>query len=351
MPLSPERQVEILLQAYRSGTYEIVSNIEKMTSGGRSTIHARAALNETQQILRELDDFADAWIETNVPAAYREGWDNSFKSTLAAYPEGFGAETKYGNFAKINKQALETIAYNLQDTLHGATQMVGRQARDVFRRVTLEATQQQLITGQARRQITATMKEQFVSRGITAFRDKLGRTWSLDAYCGMAGQTSLREANTAGTINRLTAGGYDLVQISEHAPTCDACAPLQGKVFSLRGETPGYPRYEDYIPVHPWCKHVLWSYQPKFDSNAEETRRRSNTSLTSDPRSQAEKDAYKGTQDKKRQERELREQYKRYVARLGEEEVGSIANFAGSKKADSDRWYQLQNDYREAGRE
>ena len=345
-----ERQLGILSSAYRSGALELVARLEYMTRAGNSTRHARAALNEVQDILRELDEFADEWIETNIPRAYRQGWDDTFENPLINIPTGFAKELLYSNFAGINRQAVEVVAYNLQDMLRGATQLVGRQANDVFRHVGLMATQQRLITGEAIAKTTAQMKEKFVSQGVTAFQDKLGRTWSLDSYCEMVARTTTREATTLGTINRLAAGGYDLVQISEHEPTCELCAPLAGKVFSLSGDTPGYPRYDNYIPVHPSCLHILWSYQAKFDSDPEKTKAFSNTSLTEDPRSEAEKKAYKAMQNKKRKERDLREQYKRYVARLGEEEVGSIQNFARSKKIDSDRWYQMQQDYRDAGR-
>ena len=343
-----DHQLRILSSAYRSGTLELVSLIEHMTRAGNSTRHARAALNEVQGILKELDGFADEWIGQNIPAAYRQGWDDSFNSTLQATPAGFGSEIKYSSFAQINRQAVEVVAYNLQDTLRGATRMVGRQANDVFRHVGLMATQQRLITGEAIAKTTGQMRERFVSQGITAFEDKLGRMWNLDSYCTMVARTTTREATTLGSINRITAGGYDLVQISEHHPTCEKCSGLAGKVFSLSGNTPGYPRYQDYIPVHGNCLHVLWSYQAKFDPDPEKTKAFSNTSLTEDPRSDAEKRAYKATQDKKRQERDLREQYKRYVARLGKDEVGTIQSFARSKKADSDRWGQMQEDYRDA---
>lgn len=343
-----ERQMKVLSGAYRSGTLELVSRIEHMTRAGNSTRHARAALNEVQGILRELDEFSDEWIEQNIPRAYRAGWDDAFENPLINIPEGFADEISYSSFAKINRQAVEVVAYNLQDMLQGATQMVGRQANDVFRHVGLMATQQRLITGEAITKTTAQMKESFVSQGITAFEDKLGRTWNLDSYCEMVARTTTREATSMGTINRLTAGGYDLVQISEHEPTCGECAAIQGKVFSLSGNTEGYPRYDNYIPVHPQCLHVLWSYQVKFDHDPEKTKAFSNTSLTEDPRSEAEKKAYKATQDKKRKERDLREQYKRYAARLGDD-AGRIQDFAKAKKAGGEKWENLQSHYRKEG--
>ena len=348
MSWNPERELDILARAYKLATLEIVKNIEQMTRAGNSTHHARASLNEVTGILLQVDEFSDEWIERNIPAAYRQGWDDTFKSTLYAIPEGFGGEIKYSSFAQINRQAVEVVAYNLRDSLHGAAQLVGRQAADIFRHVGLMATQQRLISGEAIAKTSAKMKEEFVSQGITAFKDKLGRSWNLDSYCEMVARTTTREATTLGTINRITAGGYDLVQISEHHPTCEACAPLGGKVFSLRGETQGYPRYDNYIPVHPNCRHILMTYQAKFDPDSEKTRKFSNTSLKKDPRGEAEKKAYKATQDKKRKERELREQYKRHVARLGDD-AGTIQDFGKTKNAGGEKWEKLQSQYRKEG--
>lgn len=346
-----EKQLAILANVYRQAALEIVSDVSRMVQEGTSTRHKKAALKSIEEILKEVDEFSDTWIEQNIPRAYRQGWDGAFQNQFYSTPEGFGAEINYRDFAKINREAVEVVAYNLQDDLQSATEKVGRQVRGIFREVGLEETQRRLISGEALAETRAAMKEKFVSQGVTAFKDKLGRNWSLDSYCEMVARTTTREATTAGTINRLRSGGYDLVQISEHQPTCELCIGLGGKVFSLSGDDSRYPRYQGYIPKHPRCLHVLWSYQEQFDPNPEATRRKSNTSLTEDTRTEAEKRAYKATQDVKRKQRDLREQYKRYMARLGEKEVGRIQDFARSKKAGSERWEELQDLYRAAGRE
>ncbi|MEW6661956.1 MAG: phage minor capsid protein [Bacillota bacterium] len=347
MSWNPEKELNVLVHVYRSSTLEIVQRVEEMTRAGRSTSHARAALEEVRSILKELDEFADEWIEQNIPLAYRRGWDEAFQSTLYATPEGLGAELNYAEFAKINRQAVEVVAYNLRDGLHGATQMVGRQATDIFRHVGLMATQQRLITGEAVADTTAQMKERFVRQGVTAFQDKAGRMWSLDAYCEMVARTTTREATTLGTMNRALAGGYDLIIVSEHHPTCEKCAPIQGKVFCLNGKTTGYPRWQDYVPVHPNCRHTISVYQPKFDDEAERRKEFSNTSLTKDPRSDAEKNAYRATQDAKRKTRDLRDQYKRYRARLGDK-AGTVQNFAKAKTVGGAKWEDMQKKYRGA---
>jgi hypothetical protein len=115
----------------------------------------------------------------------------------------------------------------------------------------------------------------------------------------MVARTTTREAASVAAINECKEFDVDLVQISTHYPTCEICAPLQGKVFSISGKDKRYPKLTDEYrpPFHPNCRHVLTPYVREFDDNAEETQRYSNTSLTKDPRSEAEKQAYKEMRD------------------------------------------------------
>ncbi len=348
MAWNPEREVEILASAYRSGTLEILKRIERLTAAERSSHHARAALTEVTQILRELDEFADEWIEQNIPVAYRTGWEEALDTTVYAGRQAVGARVSYADFARIHREAVEVLAYSLRDNLRSATQKVGRQATDIYRRVGLEATQRRLLTGETISETTSVTKERFLKQGVVAFEDRTGRVWSLDSYCRMVARTTTREAVSVGTMNRAAAGGYDLLIVSEHHPTCEKCAPLAGKVFSISGDTSGYPKWEGYVPVHPNCRHVISVYQPKFDSDAERRKEHSNTSLTQDPRSETEKRAYKAAQDDNRRKRDLRDQYRRYRARLGEK-AGTIQNFARAKKADGHKWTDLQAEYRKQG--
>jgi len=133
-----------------------------------------------------------------------------------------------------------------------------------------------------------------LDKGQTAFVDRLGRKWRLDTYAEMVARTTTREAASVATLNTCQEYGQDLVRITVHYPTCEICAPLQGKVYSISGNDDRYPKLTDERrpPIHPHCRHVLAPYVRELDDNAEETEQHSNTSLTRDPRSEAEKQAY-----------------------------------------------------------
>lgn len=346
-----ELSIEALRTVYRNGVLEILARLEHLVARERDDAAARAALQGAKGILAELDEYADGWIEENIPQEYRRGWDGAFDPTLYAAATGeLRGAVNYESFTKLHRSAIEVVAYNLQDAVRAATATMGRKMDDVFRRVGLEATMKRLFTGEAIRETVGAMKEQLVLSGLDSFKDKAGRTWRLDSYCTMVARTTTREATTQGTINRAYAGGHDLILVSEHHPTCEICAPLGGKVFSLSGQDGRYPVWNDYIPAHPNCRHNIGVYIREYDDRADWREEYSRQPLDVDNRSEAEKKAYDATQTGNRQQNELRRQYERYVARLGTDNVGTIQSFARSKRAESARWQELQDLYRDAGR-
>jgi len=99
--------------------------------------------------------------------------------------------------------------------------------------------------------------------GITAFIDKRGRSWNMASYTDMLCRTSSMQIFHQAKTNEYLAHGEDLVIVSSHYPTCDKCAPWNGKVLSLTDETPGYPTMEEAKAAglfHPNCRHTYGLY-------------------------------------------------------------------------------------------
>jgi len=115
----------------------------------------------------------------------------------------------------------------------------------------------------------------------------------------MVARTTTREAASVATLNTCQEFGLDLVWITTHYPTCEKCAAVQGKVFSISGKDKRYPKLTDEYrpPLHPSCRHSCHPYVRELDDNAEETERFSNQPLDKDPRSEAEKRAYAEMRD------------------------------------------------------
>ncbi|WP_079908063.1 phage minor capsid protein [Carboxydocella sp. JDF658] len=184
-------------------------------------------------------------------------------------------------------------------SMHDSFQFIGRRIDDQFRRVALEEAGRKMASGTTIKDMKQRVIQRLLDQGQTAFVDKLGRKWRLDSYAEMVARTTTREAASAATINTCREAGLDLVKITTHYPTCEKCAPLQGKVFSISGQDKRYPKLTDEYrpPIHPNCRHSLHPYVRELDPDAEKVQKYSNTSLTEDPRNEREKQAYKEMRD------------------------------------------------------
>jgi hypothetical protein len=296
-----EKLIQSLVELYRQGFLNVLKVILEKEAKKQDTIYFKDILKQIMQILEQLDKNAAKWIEKNVPKIYQQ----NYIEVMAFIKQLKGEVIQNPSFSQIHQRAVDVLAQNLYDNLRNATQFVGRKFDDYFRRASLESAGKKYVSGETWQQMKKDLMEKLLSKGLTGFKDRLGREWRLDSYAEMVARTLTREAATVATINACKEFDIDLVRISTHYPTCHLCAPIQGKVYSLSGKDGRYPKYgEDgvVIPRHPNCRHVLMPYIRELDPNAEETEKYSNTSLTEDPRSEKEKVAYKEAQEKRKQQ-------------------------------------------------
>lgn len=66
------------------------------------------------------------------------------------------------------------------------------------------------------------------------------------------------------TVKNANSMGTDLIEMSEHYPTCAECAKYQGRVYSISGASRKYPPLPDCIAkngqVHKNCKHDFYPF-------------------------------------------------------------------------------------------
>ncbi len=91
---------------------------------------------------------------------------------------------------------------------------------------------------------------------------------------------------------------FDLIEMIPHHPTCEKCAILQDRVYSISGKDKRFPPlsmvYEEGTNlVHKGCKHTfcLWAEMMYTPEEIEETIKRSNRPFVDD-RTQEQKDMY-----------------------------------------------------------
>ena len=118
-------------------------------------------------------------------------------------------------------------------------------------------------------------------RGITGFRDRAGRNWSLTSYVEMLSRTVVNEAMREAHIERALEHGHTLMVVSSHSNPAPQCQPFEGQVLSLDGRTgtitlesatTGRPirvrikaTMQDAISKgfrHPGCGHALSRFVP-----------------------------------------------------------------------------------------
>ena len=96
----------------------------------------------------------------------------------------------------------------------------------------------------------------------------------------------------------LKSGGATKVTYSNGAnmPTdkCPTCAMYQGRIYSISGNTPGYPALyktafkNGYSCIHPNCRHQFFPYNPKFHTEEERARLEKDTRRPMDEEKQSE---------------------------------------------------------------
>ncbi|MDE6441212.1 MAG: phage minor capsid protein [Clostridia bacterium] len=102
-----------------------------------------------------------------------------------------------------------------------------------------------------------------------------GARMPTDKYAEMLARTTRIETQNIAMLGKALDDGNDLVECSTISPTCSTCAVYQGRIYSISGNTPGYPALyktafrNGYSCIHPNCRHQFFPYNPKFHTEEE----------------------------------------------------------------------------------
>ena len=199
---------------------------------------------------------------------------------------------------------------------------------------------------------------------ITCFVDKLGRTWSLDAYTNMAIRTGSRQSRNAGM---LTKSEHDLYYVVPIGSTCPICATLEGRVYSKSGTNPNYPPLTElygkidpmgandlsnsYLTIHPNCRHTLveWVEESHTEEEVKEMREKSSFAKHPkdiNPQSKKEIEEYKASQRAKAKFRATLNEYNEMQA-VGIEVPKNFQNFINAKANKTEKYKEWKEIYKE----
>lgn len=270
-----EGRVEDLIKVYKQSYRQIVKTIETATDSGK--IQRFRVMAQINSILAELGVAVDDWIKAEIPQYYLAGANQAAQDL-----KRLGIDVlKDPSYALLNKQAIAVLVDDTSLAFAEGIRGVSRNAR----RILDTALKQQLnfiiadgkLTGAARRQVSASVAQAIQDSGLTALVDRGGKRWELDTYGRMLVRTKSVEARNAGLMNRMTASGKDLVQVTRHNSKHKNCLFWEGKILSISGKTPtgtklpgGYVvagTYEDAVRrglFHPNCKHGINVITPEL---------------------------------------------------------------------------------------
>jgi hypothetical protein len=264
-PLQYEQYAELMRQTYADAETRMLETVAKRLARGiEYEGWAELKLAEVQALNRE--------IKAQVKSL-GGNFENLGKAVEGAYQSGSAqaigelGTTQIANIAAdvtaLDRYRIRTLIGAATDSLRATHLRILRTAQDAYRTIVTEAAAQ-VVTGTASKwpAVQAGLNR-FADQGITGFVDSAGKRWSLQSYTEMAVRTATTQASVEGHVNRLSANGFDLVRISDHAEECPLCRPFEGQVFSSEGKTPGYPTLESARAAglfHPNCGHSVGIY-------------------------------------------------------------------------------------------
>jgi hypothetical protein len=196
------------------------------------------------------------------------------QSLIDTYMNGVNAQNKHYGLPKTIMEA-ENVPLSLQrlilesdGLIDGTSFQVLRNTDDAYRNIISQLSTGVLTGVETKQQVAQRALNAFAAKGITGFTDKAGRKWNLGSYIDMAVRTTTARAALQGHVDRATELGYDLIRVSNLYSTCPICAPWNGAILSVSGNTLKYKSLESAKAAglfHPNCMHTLTAYSEEYD--------------------------------------------------------------------------------------
>lgn len=254
-----QQAIQKLAGYYSAATNKIIARLTSLTSFEQA--RQLEVLSQIDAVLQDLDQKTAGTLKTELEASYAK---YASQTTSVAKQSGIQLNP---TLTTIDKQAIEALVSGTMQNYREAYSGVKRAAM----RILTEAHRQEIqatliegrITGATRKAIADSIAGQ-LKNGLVTLIDKGGRKWSLEAYSNMLTRTMFVKSANDGIVNRLLAGGEDLIQVSSHGADCQLCRPWEGQILSISGLSPDYKskaEAEDNGLFHPNCRHRYLPYR------------------------------------------------------------------------------------------
>ena len=156
---------------------------------------------------------------------------------------------------EVHVDAVNALLNNSKNYVKASLDGMERQALTMLNELQQEKVREKLaratITGDSLQEMKTKIAKYFQSNGITGFRDRSGKLWSLDRYVDMLTRTETSIANIQGTINRSIQLGITKFRVVEQADCCELCSEYNWEVVDVTDGTVDLP------PYHPNCRGYI----------------------------------------------------------------------------------------------
>lgn len=356
--MANKSQLDVLIGIYREAQTRLAEIITGNYGAGTRTYY-NSVLKQLERLMKQLEAETGQYISTEIPRQYKKALDDTY-----AYFKRNNLQMKRPDmFSHIHSDAVSELANEMRYHINQGISIAGRRvmryldtARDnALRQAGLRSAALKAAAGQTVADMQKDLMQRLANDGFLTVQYGTGKRAyqvGLDSYAAMVARSTTREAGNLARENQLTENGYDLMMMTEHYPTCEACAVLQGRVYSISGRDKRFPPLSRAFPsgyrnVHPNCRHVMtyWIEEMQSPEEIRAALARSNAPFT-DNRSDEEIALYSKQQADSRRMRADRSQFERYRQRLGENAPKSFHTFRRIKNADGQKWKEMQEKYR-----
>lgn len=222
--------IEQLLEGYRAAELHILRLLANTAATATET---RGWYDAQGTTLRKLIEGAEKVLGKAKPSA-----EEIERVLRAGYVEGVEQATAPGATPPtLNAPAVALTTQEIANGLDNASHTILRTTEDAYRRINRAAVVGQVAAGANRTTRLQSVLDDYAREGLTAFRDRAGRKWSIDTYAEMALRTGTNRAQNHGRVDSYRAQGVQLVKTSQHKAAHPKCVPWQNRILSLDGKS------------------------------------------------------------------------------------------------------------------
>jgi hypothetical protein len=184
-----------------------------------------------------------------ISAALQQDADGAIaRALITAYNRGRGAAVAEMGALDIDRElvarealpnaaAVDRLAASMANDTRPLHQRITRSVVDAYQRIVARVSGNVLLGTETRRQASQRALNEFADRGITGFIDRAGRSWNLASYAEMAVRSVTARAAIEGHVDALVEIGQTLVIVSDAPLECPLCAPWEGEVLAINGQS------------------------------------------------------------------------------------------------------------------